>query len=378
MKELQLYIHIPFCIKKCDYCDFLSSPGTEEQMRHYKKALLNEINIIECDPDTLVTTVFIGGGTPTILPPEDIADILTACRTVYPFADNAEITIESNPGTVQSEKLKIYHQSGINRLSIGLQSANNTELTKLGRIHTWETFLKSYESARQAGFTNINIDLMSALPGQTTKSWQETLIRVLALTPEHISAYSLIIEEGTPFHQKYAAEAARQSPELPSEETERQMYYNTQKVLKAAGYHRYEISNYAGSTHECRHNTGCWQRKEYRGLGLGAASLINETRFNVTRKMNEYLNGNYYPDVPEELSRAAQMEETMFLGLRMSKGISKKKFEQKFQTSFESIYGITTRKLTEKKLLEESAGRVFLTEKGIDLSNYVLAEFLLD
>lgn len=376
MKELELYIHIPFCIRKCDYCDFLSFPEKEEQMKRYMEALLHEIETAESAPDTYVTSIFIGGGTPSILPPEDISDILSVCRTNYAFSDNAEITIESNPGTIQKEKLKVYRQAGINRLSIGLQSANNDELAKLGRIHTWEDFLEGFASARACGFTNINIDLMSALPGQSRQSWKETLHRVLKLKPEHISAYSLIIEEGTPFQKKYAAET--KNPNLPSEETERQMYYDTKKILKAAGYHRYEISNYAKPGYECRHNTGYWQRKEYRGFGLGAASLINETRFNATKEMNEYLNGNYNLDEPEKLSQTAQMEETMFLGLRMSNGISVKEFEQKFQTPFYSIYGTVTKKLLKEGLLEESAGRLTLTEKGVDLSNYVFTEFLLD
>lgn len=383
MKELELYIHIPFCIKKCEYCDFLSFPAAADVRQKYVGQLLTEIKKEELEEARVVTSVFIGGGTPSILMPENIADILAACHSKYRFADDAEITLEANPGTLDLEKLKGYREAGINRLSMGLQSADNLELKKLGRIHTWEEFLEGYRMARKCGFSNINVDLMSALPGQSAATWVNTLERVLALKPEHISAYSLIIEEGTPFYEKYAddnqcRQAGAETAGLPTEEEERQMYYDTQRILLAAGYQRYEISNYARPGYECQHNMGYWQRKEYRGFGLGAASLLNEKRFRRTDDLEAYLNGNFVRIDEEELEKKAQMEETMFLGLRMCAGIDIKGFERQFGCGFDQIYGEISEKLVNEGLLTKSDGKLALTEKGIDVSNAVLAEFLLE
>ena len=344
------------------------------------EALLDEIYGAKEKGDA--ATVFFGGGTPSILPGKEIGRIMDAVRAKYSVPEDAEITLEANPGTLNRKKLEDWKKAGINRLSLGLQSAENAELKALGRIHTWETFLESYRMAREAGFENINIDLMSALPGQSAYTWRKTLQKVTELKPEHISAYSLIVEEGTPFYEKYAEDVKRREKGLPcgflpSEDEERQMYYDTEKILKAEGYRRYEISNYAREGFECRHNCGYWERKNYRGFGLGASSLIDEVRFHNTESMENYQNRAFGREDEEYLDAEAQMEEFMFLGLRLTQGISVNDFEKKFHTPYVSVYGKISRELEEKKLLRRENGRIFLTERGIDISNYVLSEFLL-
>ena len=248
---MELYVHIPFCVKKCAYCDFLSFPQGEEIQRRYVEKLMEEIRTVSAGfHDTPVSSVFVGGGTPSVLKARWMKELFDCLRASFHIEETAEISMEANPGTVDREKLRIYREAGINRLSFGLQSADNRELKALGRIHTWEEFLDSFHQARIAGFTNINVDLMSALPGQTVDSWRKTLEKVLELKPEHISAYSLIIEEGTPFYEKY-----EDHPELlPPEEEERQMYHDTKRILHEHGYERYEISNYARAGYACRHN----------------------------------------------------------------------------------------------------------------------------
>ena len=380
INKLELYIHIPFCIRKCAYCDFLSFPAGEKDRQSYVEALLDEIYGAKEKGDA--ATVFFGGGTPSILPGKEIGRIMDAVRAKYSVPEDAEITLEANPGTLNRKKLEDWKKAGINRLSLGLQSAENAELKALGRIHTWETFLESYRMAREAGFENINIDLMSALPGQSAYTWRKTLQKVTELKPEHISAYSLIVEEGTPFYEKYAEDVKRREKGLPcgflpSEDEERQMYYDTEKILKAEGYRRYEISNYAREGFECRHNCGYWERKNYRGFGPGASSLIDEVRFHNTESMENYQNRAFGREDEEYLDAEAQMEEFMFLGLRLTQGISVNDFEKKFHTPYVSVYGKISRELEEKKLLRRENGRIFLTERGIDISNYVLSEFLL-
>ena len=266
-----------------------------------------------------------------------------------------------NPGTVSPEKLIAYRQVGISRLSIGLQSVRNEELKVLGRIHTFEDFLHTYEMARREGFGNINIDLMSGIPFQTLDGWKESLEKVAGLGPEHISAYSLIIEEGTPFYERYRD--ARHEEELPDEETERQMYHYTREILGAYGYRRYEISNYAKEGFECRHNLGYWNRTEYLGIGTGAASLIGSRRWSEGEE-------------PEELSRENQMEEYMFLGLRKMEGVTKSGFLKEFGCTMESKYSRVLKRMYAEGLMEEAGDYVRLTDQGIDISNYVMSEFL--
>ncbi|MCI8599929.1 MAG: oxygen-independent coproporphyrinogen III oxidase [Lachnospiraceae bacterium] len=370
-KDLGIYIHIPFCARKCAYCDFLSAPATEEVKVQYVKALKKEIEAFrEMGQAYETVTVFFGGGTPSLLTGEQLVEILKEVNRCCPIRSGAEITVECNPGTLTEEKLKAYKRAGVSRLSMGLQSAQNEELKKLGRIHTWEEFLISYEMAREKGFGNINVDLMSALPGQRRKTWADTLEQVLKLSPEHISAYSLIIEEGTPFYERYSP-GGPLSEELPDEDTERQMYYDTKEILERAGYERYEISNYAKPGYLCRHNLAYWNRTDYKGFGIGAASLLDNVRYQNSRELTAYLRGEFSWESREVLTRKERLEETMFLGLRKMEGVQ---LTEELTATYEPIF----RDLEQKGLLFRQSGRVCLTDKGIDISNYALAEFLLD
>lgn len=375
MKSLELYIHIPFCVKKCAYCDFLSGPSDEKSREHYIDFLCDEIKACKGNVEAYeVSTIFFGGGTPSVLQGNQIERIMDEIREVFELTEDVEITLEMNPGTVTEEKLVAYKKAGINRLSIGLQSVHDEELELLGRIHTFEEFLHSYELARNVGFENINIDLISAIPGQTVESWEESLRTVAALKPEHISAYSLIIEEGTPFYEKYGGGAGEHL--LPTEDEERKIYWRTKKILEEAGYERYEISNYAKAGYECRHNVGYWERTPYLGFGIGAASLYEETRYANPSDLKIYSNSLYEKFHAEKLSVEEQMEEFMFLGLRMMKGISKEKFAAEFCADIEKVYGKQIEKLKSLELLEENGDRIYLTEKGIDVSNAVFVEFM--
>lgn len=410
MKELELYLHIPFCERKCAYCDFLSAPADLPVRISYIKKLQEEIAYYGAQyGEYQVSSIFFGGGTPTILEGYQLAAILETVKEHFNITTDAEITVECNPGTLTAGKAEKLVQAGFNRLSMGLQSADDRELQLLGRIHNFAQFLESYDLARKAGFRNINVDLMSALPGQTLKSWQDTLQKVTALRPEHISAYSLIIEEGTPFYERFAEderirEEGGHPRLLPEEDVERQMYELTETFLQIKGYERYEISNYAKPGYECRHNCGYWIRKDYLGLGLGASSLVEHQRFQNTSDLKTYLEQEYssqcegqYERIAETiqlqaetgltqtghhihietLDKKSEMEEFMFLGLRLMAGISRQQFEKKFQVTLNSVYGEVLRKLKGEQLIEEVAGYVRLTEHGIDVSNYVLAEFLL-
>ena len=391
-RELELYIHIPFCARKCSYCDFLSFAAPERVYREYMDKLIEEI----CGQgpnfqEYRVSTIFVGGGTPSILPADLIMELFATLSENFDIALDAEVTLEANPGTLTMEKLEVYRQSGINRLSIGLQSADDKELKYLGRIHSYDSFLKSYQRARQAGFKNINVDLMSALPGQDVHSWKTTLKKVMMLKPEHISAYSLIIEEGTPFFERFgepeckkgllsggqqenskkpetASEVAARAavmtlPDLPDEDTDREMYHLTKEMMAAQGYERYEISNYAKKGYECRHNTGYWTGVEYLGLGLGASSYTYGYRYHNTEDLQEYLSLNLY-----EGGAAA----------RMMKGVSGSEFLERFGLNMWNVYGDVLKKLEQQGLIEVEAPMVRLTERGIDVSNVVLSEFLID
>ncbi len=376
--ELELYFHIPFCIRKCLYCDFLSAPAEEETKKKYMGALLAETAGSAFQyADYRVATIFIGGGTPSVVSEDEIACLLGAVRSNYQVAQNAEVTIEVNPGTDASGKLSCYRQAGINRLSIGLQSADNGELAALGRIHTWEQFVHTYEEARKNGFTNINVDIMSALPGQDIRGYRKTLEKVLVLVPppEHISAYSLILEEGTPLYDSYEKGELK----LPDEDEDRLMYQETKRIFAQNGYDRYEISNYAKKGYACRHNCGYWQRKNYAGFGIGAASMVGNVRFRNGTDLRRYLSSplECREDI-QPLCRQEQMEEFMFLGLRMTEGVSMEEFERLFGCTAEAVYGDVMKKNMEDGLLQEKCGRrIALTDRGMDLSNYVMAQFLL-
>jgi oxygen-independent coproporphyrinogen-3 oxidase len=382
MESIGLYLHIPFCVKKCNYCDFLSAPSSEKQREQYVDALCREIEQSSVRyGNRIVDTVFFGGGTPSLLLAEETGRLMETLRRCFSLSEEAEITLEMNPSTADDRKLQEYRRQGINRLSIGLQSACNEELKTLGRIHTWEGFLTTWEMVRNFGFTNVNIDLMSSLPGQSLESWEDTLNRVLALGPEHISAYSLMVEEGTPFYEKYGPEG-EETALLPDEETDRQMYELTGRLLKTRGYHRYEISNYAREGFACRHNIGYWKRKNYLGLGLGAASLMDEVRFANEDRLETYLEKiNRQAAAAKEvqpLSPQEQREEFMFLGLRMMEGVSASSFREKFGCEITQIYGSQLEKLLSMGLLihDEKRQRYALSPRGIDVSNQVFVEFL--
>ena len=379
-KELELYIHIPFCIRKCAYCDFLSGQRNAEEIENYVEALISEIKTYQAmSLNEIVRTVFLGGGTPSILSGSQMKRIFQALRETFDISETAEITVEANPGTVTYEKLTAYRNVGINRISFGLQSANDEELKRLGRIHTFEEFLESYKMARACGFQNINVDLISAIPKQTTEQFEQSLKKITELQPEHVSVYSLIIEEGTPFAKLYG-EGAPLEKDLPSEEEERLIYWKTKEFLEKEGYRRYEISNYAKEGLECRHNLGYWERKNYLGLGLGASSLMGNVRYHNTEDWKEYIANakklqKIQKDV-ETLTVEEQMEEFIFLGLRKMQGISEQKFQEAFQKSIWECYSENIRKVMEKGLLDKRDGNLYLTEKGIDISNYVFAEIL--
>lgn len=370
---MELYIHIPFCVKKCDYCDFLSFPMGNREKKQYVDALRRELQsaAAECEGEQ-VSSVFLGGGTPSVLEEGQITAIFECIRENYHLTEDCEISMEVNPGTLNAEKLSEYLQCKINRLSFGCQSTIETELKSLGRIHSFAEFVENYEMARNIGFSNINVDLMSAIPGQDVKAWEKNLCTIADLEPEHISAYSLIVEEGTPFYEREL--------QLPSEEEERQMYEMTAEILKTYGFHQYEISNYAKLGKECRHNIGYWQRVDYLGVGLGAASLRRNCRFSNTSVMEDYLCDAGRPEKIrenwEELSIQEQMEEFMFLGLRMTEGISRERFFREFGKTLEKVYAEPICKLEKLGLLEIQGDVLRLTRKGISLSNQVFVEFL--
>ena len=370
---MEIYIHIPFCIRKCDYCDFLSGPSGPEEQADYVQALLREIQAVEEGEGRSVSSIFIGGGTPSVLDERLLGDILREIRNRFKMEEDAEITIEVNPGTANIGKLQAYREMGVNRLSIGLQSPEDRELKILGRIHNYGQFLETYQEARTVGFDNINIDLMSAIPDQTYEGWVKNLRTVAELEPEHISAYSLIVEEGTPF-------AARKL-NLPDEDTEYNMYEATAQILKEYGFEQYEISNYSRKGRECRHNVGYWTRQDYLGFGLGASSLYGKERFANTADMKKYLESSKNPEKIREkepsLTREDEMAEFMFLGLRMTKGISKADFQRCFGCTIESVYGEVLEKYESMELLLEKDGRIFLSREGIHVSNSIMAEFLL-
>ena len=399
-KTMELYIHIPFCVKKCNYCDFLSFPANEDTQRAYMEALLREVAYYggKCR-DYCVTTVYIGGGTPTCLAEDALVRLMEAVCHAFAVKEDAEITIECNPGTVTERKLRMYRDAGINRISIGLQSANDDELRLLGRVHTYDQFLKTYDMARRSGFGNVNIDLINALPEQTAEGFSHTLQQVLRLKPEHLSVYSLMVEKGTPFYDIYKFDVVKQQAglrtvSLPTEDEVYRITKVTERMLAEAGYRQYEISNFARPGFACRHNIGYWERENYLGLGLGAASLMENIRYSnigelypymdESKRIREGLWQNETEELPatnmhasaERITRKAQIEEFMFLGLRLTEGITRERFAACFGVEIEALYEDVMRKLEGSGLLAKRAGHIFLTEKGRDLSNYALAQFL--
>ena len=381
MKELAIYVHLPFCVQKCRYCDFLSGPRHLDKIDEYLDMLLIEISQYrELIKEYQVRSIFLGGGTPSILNINQISRVMSALWDVIGewVMKDAEVTIESNPGTLTEEKLNTYLDLGINRISMGLQSTFNDELKNLGRIHTYEEFLEGYRLARKAGFKNINIDLMSGLPNQSLEKWETTLARIIELNPEHISAYSLIIEEGTNFYDQYGTEEGEKA--LPDEELDRLMYQKTKELLSAAGYQRYEISNYAKPGYESRHNCSYWTGIDYLGIGLGASSLIQKNRYRNEENMACYLKtlvqNKAVRQLEETLDKQSEIEEYMILGLRMMQGVSKSEFSKRFGETMDMKYGEVLARLNSLELIVEKDDRVCLTEKGIDVSNEIFTMFM--
>lgn len=445
-RELSLYIHIPFCKQKCAYCDFLSFDHCGNRLqKEYVDALIKEISVYQSvSADYIVKTIFIGGGTPSYIDSEWIVNILDTVRNVFCVDEDAEITIEGNPDSLTRQHLADYKKAGINRISIGLQSANAKSLQCLQRVHNYDQFVAAFQNARQEGFANINVDIMSALPGETMEDYIRTLAKVVEMNPEHISAYSLIVEENTPLSENQELLNL-----LPSEELDRQMYSRTKTLLKNSGYQRYEISNYSKPGMECRHNIVYWTGEEYLGVGLGASSYLKvylsdmeckEVRFHGVEQMEEYIGRfskcdgmmeddytNLYHEMEEDsmyemedlfnmgmyeedafspaeqhlreyrklednpmlefirdyykdlyfLKRKDRMEEMMFLGLRMMQGVSFDDFKERFGVSMQAIYGDVLERNIQRGLLFQENGRIFLSEKGIDVSNIVMADFML-
>jgi len=388
-KPLELYVHIPFCIRKCAYCDFVSGPGTKAMQKEYEEALLAEIDAAEETAEREVISVFFGGGTPSAVDAGMLARVMEKLRSKYVFSEDAEITLEANPGTLDAEKLKCYRKSGFNRISIGCQSVHDEELKRLGRIHTFAEFQESFVLARDAGFANINVDLMSGLPEQSEEKWEESLRTIAELSPEHISAYSLIVEPGTPF--------AEQKLDLPDEDTEREMYARTAEILAEYGFFQYEISNYAKPGYECRHNIVYWTMDEYIGLGIGAASFFNGRRYSNTLDMKQYIRtmedvfdkrsvDEIYQSqaldtirhIDETVDVDTLMEEYVIFGLRMTRGISAADFYDRFGHSLYDVYGDVIRSYVASGHMKDEKGMVFLTRKGIDVSNRILVDFLHD
>ena len=371
-QEISLYIHIPFCVRKCLYCDFPSFSGMDGMFEDYVRRLCREMD--EAAPSFYgvgVKSVFFGGGTPSILPPALMGRIMDKIMSAYDVNSDAEISMEANPGTLDAAKLREYKSMYFNRLSMGLQAWQDRLLERLGRIHSVGEFEDNFLQARDAGFKNINVDLMFSLPGQTMDDWQETLEKVIRLDPEHISAYSLIIEEGTPFFDMYEKGQITET----DEDTDRRMYYLAKEMLSDKGFRQYEISNFAKEGFECRHNITYWRTEEYRGFGLGAHSYVDGTRFHNSADMKEYMAGGGRLDM-EKLTPEEMQEEFMFMGLRMNEGISKEEFLKRFKTDITSVYGQEISELISEGLLTENKGRISLTDRGIDVSNQVFEKFI--
>lgn len=378
MEELGIYIHIPFCKQKCFYCDFCSFANKNEMQGKYVETVINEIKNITHKEKYTVTTIYLGGGTPSILNPNYIKNILQEIKSSFEILDDAEITIEINPGTVNEEKLKRYKEYGINRLSIGLQSANDKILKNIGRIHDYKQFEETFFYARKCGFRNINVDLMIGLPTQAIEDVKQTLEKIIQKNPEHISVYSLIIEEGT-IIEKLINENKLQ---LPDEETERITYWTVVNKLKENGYNQYEISNFSKKTYESKHNTNCWKQKQYIGLGTSAHSYLNKKRYSNTNNIEEYIkniqenNISKNITIHEEQTEESTMNEYMLLGLRMIQGININEFKQKFKIDPTIKYKEILEKLQKENLIQITKTSIKLTKQGIDFGNIVWEEFI--
>jgi len=372
-RNISIYVHIPFCVKKCRYCDFPSFAGANN-IDSYFAALISEIRKERDTRGRTADTVYIGGGTPSCVPPLLIEAVLDELRKTYVINEKTEISMEMNPGTYAKAQPGVYRRAGINRISLGCQSFNEKSLKRLGRIHSAEDIIKTYDSLRNEGFENINLDLISSLPGEGIRDTERSLRKAIALQPEHISVYSLIIEEGTEFHRLLAAGEMK---DLPDEEEQAETDLLVRSILREEKYKRYEISNYAREGRECRHNICYWKRKEYRGFGLAAASLVGKRRFTNTREM-VYINdpGGILSE-DRILNREEEMAEFMFLGLRQTEGISASDFSLSFGTAIEEVYGEQLEDQMKKGFMEHTGERYCYNDRGLEVSNILLSEFLL-
>lgn len=372
-----IYIHIPFCKQKCYYCDFVSFANKEELIERYINALKKEIKYKLKSKDK-IDTIYIGGGTPSVIDSKYIVEILKEIYSIVGFDATREVTIEINPGTVDKEKIEAYKTVGINRISLGLQTTNDKLLKNIGRIHTYKQFEEAYNLVKQAGFTNINVDLMLALPNQTIKDLEESLKQVISLNPTHISVYSLILEEGT----KLEDLINRKALELPSEDIERQMYWKTKHLLEENGYIHYEISNFAKENYKSKHNSNCWEQQEYYGFGLASHSYINNVRYSELEDLSQYIKNieneeyNKNKQVNEIQTKISKAKEYMMLSLRTIDGVKIKEYKAKFQENPLYIYRREIEKLTQNELLEIDGDHIKLTAKGIDFANQVWKEFV--
>lgn len=377
MKELGIYVHIPFCKQKCYYCDFISYVNQETKIERYIEALKKEIEERAKEEKEEVSTIYIGGGTPSFLPENKIEEIVNTIKKNYKVREEAEITIEVNPGTVDEAKLEVYQKVGINRLSIGLQSTKNHLLKEIGRIHTYEEFLTCYQLARRVGFQNINVDLMLGLPNQTLQEVEESLREAILLSPEHISFYSLIVEENTPIEKMIEEKVVK----LPTEEVERDMYWQVKKILERSGYIHYEISNFAKQGYESKHNTNCWKQQEYLGFGVAAHSYQNNKRYCNMNSIEEYCknieerNFKQNQTICEIQTKEEKRKEYMLLGLRMLEGINIQEFKNKFIENPLYLFHQELEKLAKEDLIEIDLNQIKLTNKGLDFANMVWEEF---
>lgn len=387
-KEMGLYIHIPFCRQKCYYCDFVSYANKYEIVERYIKCLKKEIiqyaneNKIMSEhglePRYVIKTIYIGGGTPSSIDEIYIVNLLQTVKENFEVKKDAEITIEVNPGTVNKEKLEVYKETGINRLSIGLQAVQDEILKNIGRIHTYKDFENTYEYAREVGFDNINVDLMIDLPNQTLEDVKESVKTIINLKPEHISVYSLILEENTKMYEMINSKVVSLAPE----DTERQMYWYVKETLEKHKYIQYEISNFARAGFESKHNMDCWKQNEYIGVGVNASSFMEDKRYSNIPELETYIENieNGTPNknllLEEMLDEESKMNEFMMLGLRKIEGVNIKDFEQKFNTNPIMKYCKILDKLNHDGLIEVDANNIKLSKKGIDLANLVWKEFI--
>ena len=374
MRDISLYIHIPFCKQKCLYCDFPSYSGKEQFMGEYIDALNKEI--LKKAQKYRINSIFIGGGTPSYLNDSSLQNLLVTLNKLN-LKENIEFTVECNPGTLNKENLNIMKRHNVNRISMGLQSTKNSVLKEIGRIHSYEEFRNNYFLARECGFDNINVDLMFGLPNQTLEDWKESLEEVAKLELVHISAYSLIIEEGTHFYNLYEKDKLN----LPDEDIERLMYLATKEILSKYGYHQYEISNFAKINKECFHNKVYWKCNEYLGLGVSASSFVDKKRIKNIDDIQDYIEKiNKDENVIEEIhvnDINDDMEEFVFMGLRMIEGVKINEFKERFNKDIYEVYGEVIEKNIKRELLICSWEKLFLSPKGMEISNYVMSDFIL-